>query len=126
LESIITFDEYNILKELSEFGCPKNRDHRDCWLDNDCRKRPNPCIECPSTREVDWARETCDKKIIEDVWSKHVKNCSNCTLWIDYEEEQTYRETCERMKHAKLTLHLISKGKITIFRDPNKGWEIPL
>ena len=125
-ESVITVDEYTHLKELSMFECPKNRDHRDCWLDNDCRRRPNPCVECPSTRKVDWARETLDKKIIEKTWSEHEENCASCTLWIDYNEEPTYREICEQMKHAKLTLTLVENGSVAVYVEKRRGVEIPV
>jgi len=121
----ITIDEYMHLQELAKFKCPRGRDYRDCWLDKECPKRLNPCDSCPSIRKVDWARETNNMEIIEKTWKEHEKNCASCTLWVDYEEEHTYRETCERMGHAKLILHLIQQGKIEVFRN-NNGWEIPV
>jgi len=125
-ESTIVVDEYKHFQELAKFECPRKRDHRDCWLDKDCRKRPNPCVECPSTRKVDWARETSNREIIDETWKEHEKNCAGCTLWIDYEDERTYRETCERMKHAKLMLKSVENGKIAIYVEKRRGVEIPV
>jgi len=123
----ITMDEYNYFQKLSKFECPWKRDYRDCGMDRECPTRMNQCDSCPATLRYRWAFENFDGKKLDEEWNKFVKSCNGeCSLYIEHQQEHTFREECERMRHAKLILHLISEGKVVVFHDPNKGWEIPL